>query len=310
MVRDFLDIRRLRYLVAIAETGTLTAAGRSLNIAQPALSYHLKELERMIGGTLFERKVSGMEPTPLGLILIGHAVQIIDRIREAEGDILRCVREDLGGDSIRLTIIPSLAAVLSPVLFRDFRTAFPNHSLHLIDARSSFARELIEKEQADIAVQLDDTGTPQDDILAWEGLYCITLADQGDAPMTFAEVASSNLILPATGNPLRVFLENAAREKSLPLRVSMEVDGFEPRKRMVRAGLGTTVFGEYTISPDVMEPGLVARRIVQPELRRPLVLLSRRGLPEELRSRSKTVLRKVFEVGSSGQTSPPALHAP
>lgn len=294
MLKDFLDIRRLRYLVAVADSGTLTRAARSLNIAQPALSYHIKELERIIGGALFERKVNGMEPTALGLILIRHAVQIIDRIHEAEGDILRRVGEDLGGATIRLAIIPSLASALPPALFKDFRKAFPKHSLHLIDARSSFARELIEKEKADIAVQLHDSGHVEEDLIASEDLFCITLASQGNSSMTFAEVAASNLILPAKDNPLRVFLEDAAREKEYSLCVSMEVDGFEPRKRMVRAGLGTTVFGAFSISPEVLGSGLVARRIVEPGLRRPVLLLSRPGFPEDLKFRARTVLRKVF----------------
>ena len=121
--------------------------------------------------------------------------------------------------------------------------------------------------------------------------------------MTFAEVASSNLILPATGNPLRVFLEDGARENELSLCVSMEVDGFEPRKRMVRAGLGTTVFGGFSITWDMLEPGLVARRIVQPELWRPIILLSRKGLPPDIRSTSEKVLRSVFSDLARGESS-------
>lgn len=294
MQKDFLDIRRLRYLVAVADCGTLTAAARGLNIAQPALSYHIKELERIIGGTLFERTGKGMEPTALGLIVIGHAAQVIDRIHEAESDILRRVKEDLGGETIRLAIIPSLASTLPPALFEGFRKAFPRHSLHLIDARSSFARELIQKEKADLAVQLSDAGALEGDILASEDLYCITPASQGTAPMTFAEVATSNLILPAQHNPLRVFLEDAVREKEYSLCVEMEVDGFEPRRRMVRAGLGTTVFGAFSISSEVLGADLVARRIVEPRLQRPIILLSRPGFPEDLKDRARTVLRGVF----------------
>ncbi|MSU91855.1 LysR family transcriptional regulator [Rhodobacteraceae bacterium 2CG4] len=301
MLRDFLDVRRLRYLVAVSDSGTLTAAARSLNIAQPALSYHIKELERIIGCALFERKTNGMEPTALGLIVVGHAVQIVDRIHEAEGDILRRVSEDLGGETIRLALIPSLASTLPPALFKDFRKAFPKHSLHLIDARSSFARELIQKEKADLAVQLNDSGHLDEDMLTSEDLFCITLASQGTSPMTFAEVAASNLILPAQGNPLRVFLEEAAREKEFSLCVDMEVDGFEPRKRMIRAGLGTTVFGAFSISPEVLDSDLVARRILEPELRRPIVLLSRPGFPEGLKFKARTVLRKVFADLSCNQ---------
>jgi DNA-binding transcriptional LysR family regulator len=66
------------------------------------------------------------------------------------------------------------------------------------------------------------------------------------------------------------------------------------RKRMVRAGLGTTVFGAFSISSDVVDSGLVARPIAEPNLRRPLVLLSRPGLSETLRIKVRTILRNVF----------------
>ena len=294
MFQDFLDIRRLRYLIAISDAGSLTAAARALNIAQPALSYHLSELERLIGGSLFNRKSTGMEPTALGLILIGHAVQIVDRIHEAEADVLRRVDEDPAGKKIRLSIIPSLATTLSPALFKAFGKALPKHSLHLIDARSAFAKELLEKEKADFAIQLIADQGLEDEPLAWEEMFCIAPAEHGVAPMEFSEVASSDLILPASGNPLRRFLEDAARENELSLCVSMEVDGFEPRKRMVRAGLGTTVFGEFSIAPEVLEPGLVARRIVEPVLKRPIYLTHRNGLEAEVVSMARTALVNVF----------------
>jgi DNA-binding MarR family transcriptional regulator/molybdenum-dependent DNA-binding transcriptional regulator ModE len=72
---------QFRDIVAIAECGSMRAAARHLHAAQPVLARNLRNLEREIGGKLFERRVRGMMPTPLGDIVIEGARRILDEIR-------------------------------------------------------------------------------------------------------------------------------------------------------------------------------------------------------------------------------------
>ena len=58
-MNGFLDLRRLRYFKAIAEHGSLSAASRSLNLAQPALSHHVAKLEESIGVPVLRRRRDG-----------------------------------------------------------------------------------------------------------------------------------------------------------------------------------------------------------------------------------------------------------
>jgi DNA-binding MarR family transcriptional regulator/molybdenum-dependent DNA-binding transcriptional regulator ModE len=72
---------QFREIVAIAECGSMRAAARHLHAAQPVLARNLRNLEREIGGELFERRARGMTPTPLGDIVLEGARRVLDEIR-------------------------------------------------------------------------------------------------------------------------------------------------------------------------------------------------------------------------------------
>ena len=65
----FLDLRRLRYFAAVTRLGSLSAAARELNLAQPALTHHVAEIERDLGAPVLVRHRSGVRPTKLGEML-------------------------------------------------------------------------------------------------------------------------------------------------------------------------------------------------------------------------------------------------
>ena len=76
-----MKLDQFRDVVAIAECGSMRAAARHLRGPQPVLARNLRNLEREIGGKLFERHARGMMPTPLGDIVIEGARRILDEIR-------------------------------------------------------------------------------------------------------------------------------------------------------------------------------------------------------------------------------------
>ena len=76
-----MKLDQFRDVVAIAECGSMRAAARHLHAAQPVLARNLRNLEREIGGKLFERRARGMTPTPLGDNVIEGARRVLDEIR-------------------------------------------------------------------------------------------------------------------------------------------------------------------------------------------------------------------------------------
>ncbi len=85
-----MDIRQLRYFVAIVEHGSITRASEMLNVAQPALSLHLKNMEEHLGTRLLIRSRTGVMPTEAGTLLAQRAQTILDDLARTEDDRRSC----------------------------------------------------------------------------------------------------------------------------------------------------------------------------------------------------------------------------
>lgn len=299
MRKGFLDLRRLRYFEAIVRLGSLSAAARDLNIAQPALSHHIAEIERDLGAAVLVRHQSGVRPTELGERLATHAAEILERVRLAEDDLLVLAGHgDLPEKTIHLAIIPSLASALTAELIAGFAEILPMVDLHLIEARSGYCAALIESGKADIAIQLVNPDEVDSEPLIWETLYWITLRkDRPDpGPVRLAEILQTPLILPSPGNPLRRCLQAEADANGLILNVAREVDGPDPRRRAVLAGLGTTIFGAHSVSPGLLGPQLLAHPIVDPVLTRPIVMMVRKDFEPARAALIRSALKRILEA--------------
>ena len=82
-----LDVTRLRVLVAVARYGSVTAAARALNYAQPSVSHHLARLEAETGTKLIQRAGRGIRLTDAGRLLAERAAEVIGRLDAAENEL-------------------------------------------------------------------------------------------------------------------------------------------------------------------------------------------------------------------------------
>ena len=114
-----LDVTRLRVLAAVARHGSVTAAAKSLNYAQPSVSHHLARLEAETGTRLVERSGRGVKLTDAGRLLAGRAEEILGRLDAAEQELAAHVgqREErirvAGFPSALATVVPAAAARLT-----------------------------------------------------------------------------------------------------------------------------------------------------------------------------------------------------
>ena len=113
-----LDIARLRVLVAVAEHGSVTAAAKALNFAQPSVSHHLARLQAETGARLVTRVGRGIRLTPEGETLARRAAEIIGRVESAEAELaalagLRTGRVRVAAFQSALSVwVPPAAAAL------------------------------------------------------------------------------------------------------------------------------------------------------------------------------------------------------
>jgi DNA-binding transcriptional LysR family regulator len=83
LIGAVMELRHLRYFIAVTEAASFTAAAKKLNISQPPLSQQIKDLEGQVGMRLFERSSRHVELTPAGAIFYNHARTILDQVEHA-----------------------------------------------------------------------------------------------------------------------------------------------------------------------------------------------------------------------------------
>lgn len=277
-----LDLRRLRYFLSIAEHGSLSAAARALNVAQPALSYHVAELERLLKLTLVLRGRDGTRLTPEGDVLRRHAIEIVQRVDEAERVLEQLAGKASSAHRIRIAIITSLAADLTSLLVERARQTNPDLKLSIIEAGTREIETRIRQSRIDVAVSLSPADETDARPVASEDLLFVgpPYVAQGHA-ISEHHLSEFDFVLPAPGNPLRDFVESMARSRGFTINTVLEVDGPRSRFNAVASGIGCTFLGAHSIP--LADTGRELCAVpVSPPLRRPIYIVRRRGLDATL----------------------------
>lgn len=126
-----MKLSQLRDIVAIVEHGSLRAAARHLDIAQPLLTRSVRELERELGTPLFERDAKGMTLTPAGVLFHRRASVIVNEARRAQEELRQLEGDGEGTVVAGLSIMPHTG--LLPRALAPFRRRYPKVRLQLIE---------------------------------------------------------------------------------------------------------------------------------------------------------------------------------
>lgn len=118
-----MDIRQIKYFLAVAEEGQITAAAKKLNMAQPPLSYQMKLLEEELGVQLFERGSRKIELTEAGKILLRRGEQILELLKTTEKEISD-INDGFQG-TLNIGTVASSGAVILPQRISVFHKQYP-----------------------------------------------------------------------------------------------------------------------------------------------------------------------------------------
>ncbi|ODP30934.1 LysR family transcriptional regulator [Pandoraea sp. ISTKB] len=128
-----IDVRLLRYFIAVAEAGHMTRAAERLGIGQPPLSQQIRVLETQLGVTLFERLPRGMALTDAGQAFLADAYEVVRKLDQAVDDVRRVAAGVKGRLSVGFTSSAALHPFV-PTVIRAFRSDAPSVSLMLDEA--------------------------------------------------------------------------------------------------------------------------------------------------------------------------------
>jgi DNA-binding transcriptional LysR family regulator len=245
MDRD-IELRHLRYFVAVAEELHFGRAAARLHLAQPPLSQQIRKLEELLGYPLFTRTSRSVTLTTAGEALLLRAQRTLRNVQRDIDETRSIGHGDVG--SLHIGFIGSAMLSTLPGIFRSYREAYPRVRLHLHESFSSLVMEGLENGTLDAGILRD--GDPV------EGVQVTTILSEPFVAVLPAShpCARQKSISPAVlrGEPFIYYPRSAgARAYEKPLTLCEE-HGFRPQivqeaqhwlsiLRLIGAGLGVSI---------------------------------------------------------------------
>jgi molybdate transport repressor ModE-like protein len=234
-----LDLTRLRVLVAVARTGSVTAAARELHYSQPSVSHHLARLETETGAKLLQRAGRGVRLTEAGRQLAERGAEILGRLEAAETELAAHV--GLRQGRVRLAAFPSALGTFVPAAAARLAAGHPGLELRLIEAEPPEAVRMLRAGHIDVAVifRYDDSVPEDDGIEMHRLLEDPTYLVAAESPTTeLAAYANAPWI--AGCDRCRMHLLELCARTGFEPSIAFTTDDFVAVQAMVAAGLGVT----------------------------------------------------------------------
>ncbi len=274
-----MNLRDLRYFVAVAESGSILAASEKLHVAQPSISVRIRALEGDLGVALFERRPRGVVLTAEGEELLTHARLILTSAETARESIRRHADSPVG--TVNLGVPTSLASVLSVPLVEQALEALPNVRLRIVESMTGYIIDWLRGGQLDLGLVFADNPISgvQSERLLIEELHLAAgtakalkkLANaRGEVPIE--ALAGVPLILPTERHGLRSLIDHHLRRHGVSSRVIIEIDAFLQIQRLVQRGRGMTILSLAALHESPLSPPLHTARIVRPTIERTVSL--------------------------------------
>jgi LysR family nitrogen assimilation transcriptional regulator len=296
---SYMDLDRLKVFVQVADAGSLSKAAVLLDSMQSAISRQIAALEREAGRRLFDRTGRGVTLTEFGKRLYPEAKALLQESRRLQ-DLLHG-RDERPAGEVRIGLMPSVAELLVADLFQEVRAQYPGIRLRLFEGSNGQLDEWVQIGHLDMAVLYRyGQGARRNEDALFE-VETFLVGAPGDPlanrpTVSFAELNHLPLVLPGAPNGLRVALDQLARRQAegFRLNIVLEADSLPIQRSMAAHGAAYAVHGGVVVGRDVRAGVVSAARIVEPGLRRTLVLATTTQHPLSVAARATMpLLRRV-----------------
>jgi LysR family nitrogen assimilation transcriptional regulator len=294
-----MNLRQLRYFVAIADAGSFTSAALVLHVAQSALSRHMKLLEDTLGGELFERGTRGVVLTESGQALLTEARMVLARVEDIRTDISAMHGEVRG--TVKLAMPSSLSHLLCVPMVHHFFDVMPGITLQLSEGTSQDLLGRIRDATIDVGIV---TECPPDKYLNIEVL--------GHEPLVLMGLAcdplmqNRTMVEPALLPTLPLIMANGVKvmlgELSSAVKPVVYVETITIAKALIFAGRGYAVVPASSACNSTESDSFAARPITGMQLTRMVVTSAGRPVGRATREVIR-YLRQNAEKYMGGSTA-------
>ncbi len=293
-----MELRQLRYFVAIVDHGSLSRAARVLHIVQPALTQQLQQLEEELGATLLHRSAQGMQATDAGKVFYEHALAILKQVSDAKSAVNQSADKPSG--TVALGIPQSASGALAFPLLKAVRAAYPDIVFQLTEELTGNLTEQLASGRLNLAVLFDDGQLSKFSTknLVEEEMMYITRADSQFAckrsSITLEKALRVPLILPSLQHGVRPRIEQVVRDQGLRIDNIIEITSIAILKSAILADMGATILPVSPLLAEIKRGEMRACPISDVALSRTVSLCASKNIP--LTNAAMAVERLVLEV--------------
>jgi len=243
-----MELRHFRYFVAVAEELHFTRAAAKLGISQPPLSQQIKQFEQEVGASLFTRLPHGVALTEAGRRLLQDARLLLQQADQSLENARRAARGESGVIRIGFTSSASFNPFVTSAI-RDYRLAYPDVRLELIETNTSHLMELFQARRLNAAFirpAPGETGGLKTDLLFREEMLVALPEDHplaGRGAVALADLAEEVFILypRRNGRALYDAIVGACQVAGFSPRVGQEAPQMASTVTLVAAGMGISI---------------------------------------------------------------------
>src|SRR5262249_27915744 len=289
-----ISLRQIQYFLAVAKSGSFSAAARLANVSQPTLCVQIKQLEERLGAKLLSRHARGVDLTAAGTAFLSHATAAFEEIKRAERAVAA-----LDVVKISLGVTPTAGRALVADLLRTYKESARAPKLLLREGMSDELWRLVADGELDASFCYDpsEAATLRIVPLYREDLFLVgapKLLDTVHKVVDRAALGNFPLVLGHPYHRTRQLIETAARAAGTDLRAVEEV---EPRtlKRELLVRHGRCSIVPYGLFLDEIKSGELAARLIKPRLTRTGALLFNVSLPAATQHFLVTAVRSIVK---------------
>jgi DNA-binding transcriptional LysR family regulator len=237
-----MELRVLEYFVAIADTGSITAAAARCHVAQPSITQRLKGLELELGEELFLRGPRGVVLTEAGRALEPSARAAVSAVAGAKQEFSR--RKGLLAGTLRIGVVEGLEESMVPGALGRFHRTHPAIDIELNGGTSPTLIDAVAAGRIDVAIIARPTGLPEllETLPLLSDELVAVLPESSALGVTgrvrLADLAEEPVISYGTTSGLRTALDDAARSAGVTVHVGFATNDVSFQVALVREGLG------------------------------------------------------------------------
>ena len=245
-----MELRHLRYFVAVADAGSLTvAAEESLHTSQPSLSRQIRDLEAEVGAQLLTRSAHGIELTPAGRAFLDHARLVLAQV-EAAGEAARRVAHP-AKPSFVMGFLTGHELTWMPEALQVLRDELPNVDVVISSNYSPRLADALTKGKVDAAFLRREESAPElaYELLVKEPLVVVLPSDHRLAAVGSIDVqdivGETFLTVSDTAPVLRVVIDDYLKRSGINIKPSHEVDNLAMAMSLIASTRGVALLPAY-----------------------------------------------------------------